>query len=136
MFGGGLRPCNLVLNRGCVNTVIYTLDSQQSCDQPEVPVSLVDNKLYLTCKTRPWDTDADDSDATFKVEGTIPNPTEEPGRVVFTISEQNSYKCTPDNQYFFDIVTTDLAGGNADRKAIGQFNIIAGPNNEQAGGGE
>lgn len=134
MFNNELRPCYLVLNRGCVNTVVFVRTQQDGCNQPEEPISFVGNKLYLTCKTQPWDTDADDSDATFKVEGTIPNPAEEPGRAVFTISEQDSYKCTPNNQYYFDIVTTDLDGGNADRKAIGQFNIIAGPNNEQAGG--
>jgi hypothetical protein len=133
MFGGGLRPINLVLNRGCVNNVSLTVVSQANCEAPEVPVSKADKKLYLTCKTQPWDTDADDSDATFKVLGTIPDSTNEPNRVLFTISEAQSY-IDPTVPYFFDIVQTNSDDSNAQRLAIGQFTVIAGANNEQAGG--
>lgn len=133
MFGGGLRPFNLVLNRGCVNNIAFITTSQANGQSPEVPVSKTNNKLYLTCKTQPWDTDADDSDATFKVLGTIPDSTNEPNRVVFTISESQSY-VDPTMPYFFDIVQTELDDSNAQRLAIGQFTVIAGPNNEQAGG--
>ena len=68
------------------------------------------------------------------IEGTIPDPTNEPGRVVFTLSEQDTYK-DPTVPYFCDIVETDMDGtSNANRIFIGSFNIIAGPNNAQAGG--
>jgi hypothetical protein len=133
MFSGGLRPYNLVLNRGCVNNLAFVTVSQADCNSPELPVSKTDKKLYLTCKTQPWDTDADDSDAVFKILGTIPDSTDEPNRVVFTISETQSY-IDPTVPYFWDIVQTDTDGTNAERLAIGQFTVIAGANNEQAGG--
>ena len=129
MFGGGLRPYRLApINRGCVNTVTFLVTKPDGAF-----VDKTDKKLYLTAKTEPWDDDADDSDAVFKVEGTIPNPTKEPGRVVFTLSESDTYK-DPSVPYFCDIVETDLDGSNADRLMIGTFNIIGGANNAQAGG--
>ena len=65
--------------------------------------------------------------------GIIPDSTNEPNRVVFTISEAQSY-IDPTIPYFFDIVWTDLDDSNADRRAIGDFTVIAGANNAQAGG--
>lgn len=135
MFGG-LRPYRLSpINRGCVNTIVFVAVEKDGCDEPEVQIDKTNKILYLTCKTQPWDTDADDSDAVFKVVGDIPNPTEEPGRIVFTLSEQQCY-LDPEQLYFVDIVETDLDGGNADRLMIGNFNVIGGPNNEQAGDDE
>lgn len=134
MFSGGLRPYTLApLDRGCVNTIVFDLSSQLNCDSPEVPIDLTDKLLYLTAKTVPWDDVGNDSDATFKVTGTIPNPTTEPGRVVFTVSATQSY-INP-QQYFWDIVATEMDGTNPQRKALGDFYVIAGPNNQQAGGG-
>lgn len=129
MFGG-LRPYQLSpINRGCVNTIVFLVQKPDG-----TWVDKTDKKLYLTCKTQPWDTDADDSDALFKVEGVIPNATKEPGRVVFTLSEAQSY-LDPEQIYFVDIVETDLDGtSNANRLMIGNFNVIGGPNNAQAGG--
>lgn len=129
MFGG-LRPYQLSpINRGCVNTVVFLAQNSDG-----TWIDKTDKKLYLTAKTQPWDTDADDSDAVFKVLGTIPDPTNEPGRVVFTLSEEDTYK-DPDVPYFCDIVETDTDGtSNANRLFIGTFNIVPGPNNEQAGG--
>ena len=129
MFGGGLRPYTLApINRGCVNKI--TLLTQKPGDNW---IDKTSKKLYFTAKTEPWDTDADDSDAIFKVEGTIPNPTKEPGRVVFTLTEEDTY-IDPDKLYFFDIVQTNSDGTNAERLMIGNFNVIPGPNNAQAGG--
>ena len=129
MFGG-LRPYQLSpINRGCVNTIVFLAQKPDG-----TWIDKTDKKLYLTAKTQPWDTDADDSDAVFKVLGTIPNATSEPGRVVFTLSEEQCY-IDPTKLYFVDIVETDLDGtSNAKRLFIGNFNVIAGPNNEQAGG--
>ena len=129
MFGG-LRPYRLSpLNRGCVQSIAVWF-KDENCKW----IDKTNKKLYLTAKTQPWDTDADDSDAVFKVIGTIPNPTKEPGRVVFTLSEEDTYK-DPSVPYFCDIVETDSDGtSNANRVFIGTFNIIPGPNNEQAGG--
>ena len=131
---GGLRPYRLSpINRGCVNTVVF--DAVKVDDEcKETWIDKTNKRLFLTAKTQPWDTDADDSDAVFKVEGTIPNPTDEPGRIVFTLSEEDTYK-DPDVPYFCDIVETDSAS-NANRLFIGTFNIVPGPNNEQAGGEE
>jgi hypothetical protein len=112
---------------------VFDLSSQAGCGAPEVPVDLTSKKLYLTAKTQPWDTDADDSDAVFKILGVIPNPANEPGRVVFTVSESQSY-IDPTVPYFYDIVQTDTDGSNPERRAIGQFNVIGGANNAQAGG--
>lgn len=129
MFGG-LRPYRLSpLNRGCVNTVVFLATNEDG-----TWIDKTDKKLYLTAKTQPWDTVADDSDAVFKVQGTIPDSSE-PGRVVFTISESQSYK-DADVPYFCDIVETDTDGSNANRLMIGTFNIIGGANNAQAGGDE
>ena len=49
------------------------------------------------------------------------------------ISEAQSYldHTVP---YFYNIVETDSDGSNANRLAIGNFNITPGPNNAQAGG--
>lgn len=129
MFGG-LRPYRLTpINRGCVNTIVFLAQNEDG-----TWINKTDKRLFLTCKTQPWDNYADDADAKFKIEGTIPNPTEEPGRVVFTLTEEDSY-LNPEQLYFVDIVETDSDGtGNANRLFIGNFSIIAGPNNEQAGG--
>lgn len=134
MFGG-LRPVQLnPINRGCVNKVVYVAVRKEDCDSPEEQIDKTDKRLFLTAKTQPWDNVGNDSDATFKVEGVIPNPADEPGRVVFTISEEQSYQ-DPTVLYFCDIVETDSDGtSNADRIFIGSFNIIPGPNNAQAGG--
>ena len=129
MFGG-LRPYRLSpINRGCVNTVVFLAQKKDG-----TWIDKTSKKLFLTAKTQPWDTDADDSDAVFKVEGTIPDATNEPGRVVFSLSEEDTYK-DPTIPYFCDIVETDSDGeSNANRLFIGTFNITPGPNNEQAGG--
>lgn len=133
MFGG-LRPYQLSpINRGCVNTIVFVA-TRMSNEGKETQIDKTNKKLWLTAKTTPWDTDADDSDAVFKVQGTIPDPTNEPGRVVFTLSETQCY-LNPEQLYFVDIVETDLDGtSNADRLFIGSFNVTPGPNNEQAGG--
>jgi hypothetical protein len=135
MFSGGLRPYQLSpINRGCVNTVVFVAVEKADCDAPETQIDKTSKRLFLTAKTHPWDTVANDSDAVFKVEGVIPDPANEPGRVVFTLSEQDTYK-DPTVPYFCDIVETDSDGtSNANRLFIGSFNIIAGPNNAQAGG--
>ena len=129
-MAGGLRPYQLnPINRGCVNTVVFKVR-----DEKGNWISKTDKKLYLTAKTQPWDTDADDSDAVFKVIGTIPKPVEEPGRVVFVLSETQCY-LDPETQYYCDIVETDSDGtSNANRLMIGTFNVIGGANNAQAGG--
>ena len=133
MFGGGLRPIRLApIDRGCINTVVF-LAVDKAKDGKETWIDKTDKKLYLTAKTHPWDMDATDSDALFKVLGTIPDA-DEPGRIVFTISEEQSY-ISPDALYFFDIVETDDDGtSNAHRLAIGQFNVLGGANNAQTGG--
>ena len=132
MFGG-LRPYQLSpINRGCVNTVVFL--AQKKDDNGDLTwIDKTIKKLYLTAKTEPWDNVADDSDAIFKVIGTIPDPTKEPGRVVFTLSESDTYK-DPSVPYFCDIVETDTDGSNANRLMIGTFNIIGGANNAEAGG--
>lgn len=131
----GLRPYRLApINRGCVNTVVFVAVKKDDCEEPETQIDKTNKKLYLTAKTQPWDDVDDDSDAVFKVLGTIPDPTNEPGRVVFTLSEEQCY-LDPDQLYFCDIVETDLDGtSNADRLFIGNFNVVPGPNNAQAGG--
>ena len=129
-MSGGLRPYQLSpLNRGCVQDVVFLATK---CDGSWIDKT--GKKLYLTAKTQPWDTDADDSDAIFKVQGTIPDSVKEPGRVVFSLSEEDTYQ-DPTVLYFCDIVETDSDGeSNANRLFIGNFNIIPGPNNAQAGG--
>ena len=130
MFGGGLRPYRLSpINRGCVNRVVFLATNEDGSW-----IDKTNKKLYLTAKTQPWDDDADDSDAVFKIIGEVPDATNEPGRVVFTIDEEQSY-LDPEKVYFVDIVQTDLDGtSNADRLFIGSFNVTPGPNNAQAGG--
>lgn len=131
MFGG-LRPYRLSpINRGCVNTVVFLAQKKDKDGNLEW-IDKTDKKIYLTAKTQPWDMDSDDSDAIFKVEGTIPD-SEEPGRIVFTLSEEDTYK-DPTIPYFCDIVETSSDGSNANRLFIGTFNIIPGANNAQAGG--
>lgn len=132
MFGGGLRPYRLApLNRGCVQEIVFLATKEDGSW-----IDKTDKKLYLTAKTQPWDNVADDSDAIFKVIGSIPNPTDEPGRVVFSLSETNTYQ-DPTVPYFCDIVETDSDGtSNANRLFIGSFNIVPGANNAQAGGEE
>ena len=134
MFGG-LRPFTLSpINRGCVNTIVFVAVKKDNCDAPETQINKTDKKLYLTAKSQPWDNVADDSDAIFKVVGTIPDPINEPGRVVFTLSEEDTYQ-DPTIPYFCDIVETDNDGAsNANRLFIGQFWITPGANNAQAGG--
>ena len=132
MFGG-LRPVRLEpLNRGCVNNIVFeSLNRDKNGNQTWIDKT--SKKLYLTAKTQPWDNVADDSDAIFKVLGTIPDSANEPGRVVFALSEEDTYQ-DPTVPYFCDIVETDSDGSNANRLFIGTFNIIPGANNAQAGG--
>ena len=129
MFSG-LRPYVLSpLNRGCVETVTFIAETPDG-----VQIDKTSKKLYLTAKNVPWDNVADDSDAVFKVIGTIPDPTNEPGRVVFSLTEQQTY-LDPNTTYYCDIVETDSDGtSNANRLFIGSFNVIGGANNAQAGG--
>lgn len=126
---GGLRPYQLTpLNRGCVETIAVEFQDAQG--------ALIDKttkKLYLTAKTQPWDDDATDSDAVFKVVGTIPDSSK-PGYVEFNLTEEDTY-LDPTVTYFCDIVQTDADGAsNAERVFIGYFNVIGGANNAQAGG--
>lgn len=129
MFGG-LRPYTLTpLNRGCVEQIVFVAENSDGTQ-----IDKTDKVLYLTAKTVPWDNVANDSDAVFKVIGTIPDPTNEPGRVVFSLTEQQTY-LDPNTTYYCDIVETDNDGtSNANRLFIGQFNVIGGANNAQAGG--
>ena len=129
MFGG-LRPYRLApLNRGCVQNIVFRVTN---CKGDWI--NKTDKRFFLTAKTQPWDTNSNDSDAVFKVEGTIPDATKEPGRIVFALSEENTYQ-DPTIPYFCDIVQTDSDGtSNAERLFIGTFNITPGPNNAQAGG--
>lgn len=129
MFGG-LRPYRLTpINRGCVNTVVFLAKNADGAW-----IDKTNKRLFLTCKTQPWDDDRSDSDAVFKVEGTIPDAGLEPGRVLFTLSEEQCY-LDPAQLYFVDIVETDSDGtSNANRLFIGNFNITPGPNNAEAGG--
>ena len=130
MFGG-LRPIRLSpIFRGCVKTIAF-----EQTDKNGAYLDLTGKRLFLTAKTTPWDTDADDSDAVFKVEGTFPNATTEPGRVEFALSEENTYQDPDVIPYFFDIIATDSDGtSNAKMMAYGTFNIIGHPNNAEAGG--
>ena len=129
----GLRPYRLApIDRGCVNTVVFdALKVDDECK--ETWIDKTSKRFFLTAKTQPWDDDDDDSDAVFKVEGTIPDATKEPGRIVFTLSEEDTYQ-DPTVLYFYDIVQTNSDGSNAQRLAIGDFNILPGANNAQAGG--
>ena len=81
----GLRPYELnPLNRGCVEKIVICFRKNGQW------VDKTNKTLYLTCKTQPWDNVADDSDAIFKKTGVIPDTTE-PGRIVFTLSETETY---------------------------------------------
>lgn len=127
-MAGGLRPYQLApLNRGCVETIAVEFQ-----DKNGAWIDKTNKKLYLTAKTQPWDNDATDSDAVFKIVGTIADNTK-PGYVEFNLTEEDTY-LDPGSQYFCDIVQTDEDGGNAERVFIGYFNIIGGANNAQAGG--
>lgn len=130
MFGG-LQPIQLdPIFRGCATTIVF-----ERVDKNGYYIDLTQNRFWLTAKTVPWDTDSDDSDATFKVEGVIDNQTEEPGRVTFTLSETNTYQDPDVIPYYFDIIATDMDGtSNAKPMAYGTFTIIGHPNNAEAGG--
>lgn len=125
----GLRPYELnPLNRGCVEKIVICFRKNGQW------IDKTDKTFYLTCKTKPWDNVADDSDAIFKKTGTIPDTANEPGRVVFELSETDTY-LDPTVTYFVDIVETDNDGdSNAQRDFIGNFHVIGGANNAQAGG--
>lgn len=125
----GLRPYELnPLNRGCVEKIVICFRKNNKW------IDKTDKVFYLTCKTKPWDDVANDSDAIFKKVGVIPDETKEPGRVVFTLSETDTY-LDPTKMYFVDIVETDEDGdSNAQRDFIGNFRVIGGANNAQAGG--
>ena len=104
------------------------ISPHKNCIWHETPIDLTNKKLYLTAKTSPWDTDADDSDAVFKVLGTNSG-----NRATFSLTSTQTY-IDPTVLYYFDIVQTDSDGSNPTRLAIGTFNVIGGANNAQAGG--
>lgn len=126
----GLRPYRIgPFNRGCAEKVVI-----EFTDEKGEWIDKTDKVLYLTAKTKPWDEDASDSDAIFKVIGTIEDAEKEPGRVIFYLSETQTY-LDPKQLYFCDVVETDNDGtSNAKRVFIGNFNIIGGANNAEAGG--
>lgn len=126
---GGLRPYQLTpLNRGCIETIAADFKNSDGSW-----VDKTNKKLYLTAKTQPWDDNTTDSDAVFKVVGTVPDTTA-PGRVEFNLTEEQTY-LDPKQVYFCDIVQTDADGtSNAQRLFIGYFNVIGGANNAQTGG--
>ena len=126
---GGLRPYQLTpLNRGCIETIAVSFKNSDGSW-----VDKTNKKMYLTAKNKPWDDNATDSDAVFKVVGVIPDSTA-PGRVEFNLSEAQTY-LNPKEVYFCDIVQTDADGtSNAERLFIGYFNVIGGANNAQTGG--
>lgn len=128
-MSGGLRPYSLTpLNRGCVEKIAVTFT--KNCNQ----LDKTGKQFYLTAKTHPWDNVADDSDAVFKVTGLIPNPTKEPGRVEFYLGESDTY-LDPTVLYYCDIVETNISGPPQPRRVfIGNFNVLGGANNAQAGG--
>lgn len=127
---GGLRPYKLTpLNRGCVEQIVFIAEDTEGNQ-----LDKTNKKLYLTAKLVPWDDVTDDADALFKVVGDIPDPVNEPGRVVFSLTEEQTY-LDPTKPYFCDIVETDSDGtSNANRLFIGSFNVIGGANNAQTGG--
>lgn len=125
----GLRPLRIgPFNRGCVATVIF----ENRKDDGEW-VDMTNKRAWFTAKKEPYDNRSNDNSKVFKVEGTI--SAEEPGRIIFRLTEKDTYQ-DPEDTYYYDIVTTDLDGTNADRISIGYFNIIGGANNAQAGGDE
>ena len=130
MWNSRLRPIELEpIFRGCVKDIVF-----EQVDGDDKWKDLTNKRFFMTAKTTPWDKVANDSDAIFKVEGTIPDATKEPGRVVFSLSEGNTYQ-DPDRPYFFDIVAVESDGTtDPEVMAYGTFNIIGHPNNKQAGG--
>ena len=130
MFGG-LQPIDLgQIFRGCVKKIAL-----ERVDDDGKYEDLTNKRLWLTAKTVPWDSSASDTTAVFKVEGSIPSPTTEPGRVVFNLSEANTYQDPAVVPYYFDIVATDSDGtSNAKPMAYGTFVIVGHPNNAQCGG--
>ena len=125
----GLRPLRIgPFNRGCVAKVIF----ENRKDDGEW-VDMTGKKIWLTAKSEPYDFRTNDNSALFKVEGTI--DAEEIGRATFQLTEKETW-LDPEEPYFFDIVATDSDGTNAERLAIGEFRIIGGANNAQAGGDE
>jgi len=125
----GLRPLRIgPFNRGCTTKVVF----ENRKDDGEW-VDMTGKKIWLTAKAEPYDFRTNDNSAIFKVEGTISET--ETGRAVFQLTEKETWQ-DPEEPYFFDIVMTDSDGTNAERLAIGNFRIIGGANNAQAGGDE
>lgn len=124
-----LQPIKIgPFNRGCVETVVF-----ENLDVDGNWIPFTGKRVWLTAKTEPFDYKTNDVSKVFKVEGVI--SADEPGRVTFSLSEKNTWQ-DPEIPYFFDIVTTNNNGTGAERIALGQFWIIGGANNAQAGGDE
>lgn len=93
-------------------------------------IDCTNSKFVLIAKKEPWLDITDFSDALFQIEGKIPNEAtwlgdkNEPGRVVFNLSESNTNLNPKKSAYYCRIVETDLDGSNPRSVFMGKFRVV------------
>ncbi len=95
------------------------------------------SKFILIAKKEPWLNLMDFTDALFKIDGVIPNEAtwlgenNEPGRVVFDLSESDTNLNPKRSAYYCRIIETNLDGSNPRSAFMGKFRVVlAGDNYE------
>ena len=122
------------INRGVANSYAlrFTKRVPVSDEHPEgwAWIDKTDKVFTLTAKEEEWDDVEDDSSAVFKVVGTFPDETNEPGRVLFTLSPEDSY-LDADKEYYCDItqIDDDYDTSTLQRVFKGRFKVNGGANN-------
>lgn len=88
------------------------------------------SKFILIAKKEPWLNLTDFTDALFKIDGVIPNEAtwlgenNEPGRVVFCLSESDTNLNPKRSAYYCRIIETDLDGSNPRSAFMGKFRVV------------
>lgn len=95
------------------------------------------SKFILIAKKEPWLNLTDFTNALFKIDGVIPNEAtwlgenNEPGRVIFDLSEFDTNLNPKRSAYYCRIIETDLDGSNPRSAFMGKFRVVlAGDNYE------
>lgn len=93
-------------------------------------IDCTNSKFILIAKKEPWLDIMDFTDAVFQVQGVIPNEAtwlgenNEPGRVVFDLSESDTSLNPKKSAYYCRIIETNLDGLNPRSVFMGKFRVV------------
>lgn len=93
-------------------------------------IDCTSKKYKLIAKKEPWEDFTDFSGPLFIIDGVFPHEAtwlgekNEPGRIVFNLSEKHTDLNTKKQSYFCRIIETDQDGKNARSVFMGKFKVV------------